>query len=774
MRMIAVTKETCSWLLAHPSVLGVLHDTLTVQDLAGLTKAEFASGPLRMAGSEDGRVLAVWNREYLSGTGIEQWGILALDEEHGLKCQPAISRQVFERMVYVTNQRLQGLVLEGEVIHRTWPNGSHSCLAGRGNDARQYSVGYFEGGAGFADLLARSIFIIGPEHDFDVLQEAIDQRLKEFAPAVRVANQLIDPQRRRPVLEAPAFADLRAALTAGSSGSASLSVKLAAGDENGARSVKPYETLDWDYLKWLQSGALNDAQRRVITSDILARHPLRIMGPAGSGKTLLMQLLALKYLDEARTAGRPATALYVVHNAAMAQTVTDRFHALGADEFLTGRDQALSVATLSEFGRELIGLAEGSVIDKDAQRTKEFQRGVVQEALRASLSEHAKIVEESSLLTQVRDNPQLFELFATLVMAEISSVIKGRGLTEDGKRYVGADTPLSRLHRLLYPSEREVVFGAYKKYHHTVFEQYEMLDSDDVALSLAGRLRTPVWKLKRKSEGFDVVFVDEAQLFNENERRIFPYLTKGTTTHVPIALALDEAQEPFGFASAGLATLGIEDAENEELPINHRSTREIVDLALFVIQRTTDLFGSEFPEFSDLDVGSNTANSLASPPVVVRCNDESPSFAKFVLRSVKKLRAKNVRQIAVICHAESYWQELEDEFKLSQLPLHIVTQRGEKISPDQPLVILSRPSYVGGQEFDAVFLVGLEQGVMPPSVPDNPALSAALEQQVLRELYLAVTRARYRLVVLLNKQASANNIIEEAISADLLKLGSLD
>ena len=168
-----------------------------------------------------------------------------------------------------------------------------------------------------------------------------------------------------------------------------------------------------------------------------------------------------------------------------------------------------------------------------------------------------------------------------------------------------------------------------------------------------------------------------------------PILMKGTTKHVPIALALDEAQEPYGFSNAGLATLGIADAENEELPSNHRSTKEIVRLAFFVIQRTTDLFGSEFPDFTNLDVGAEEGRPDAERPVILRCNDEAPSYGKFIVRVIQKLRSKNVRQIAVICHAESYWRDLEDELGKSQLPLHVVTQRGEKLTPDQPLVVLS-------------------------------------------------------------------------------------
>jgi superfamily I DNA/RNA helicase len=373
------------------------------------------------------------------------------------------------------------------------------------------------------------------------------------------------------------------------------------------------------------------------------------------------------------------------------------------------------------------------------------------------------------LLTQVRDNEGLFEIFALLVMAEISTVIKGRGLVDDERRYTDSDTPFSRLHRILNISERGVVFDCFRRYHYVIFEEYELLDSDDVALTLAGRLRTPLWSLKRKTEGYDLVFVDEAQLFNENERRVFPYLTKGITSHVPIVLALDEAQEPFGFSSAGLATLGITDIENESLPSNHRSTREIVDFAFFAIQQTTDLFSAEFPDFTGAGGGMVPSDHpLASPPTIETCNEEARSYGVFLVKLVQKLRAANIRQVAVICHADGYWSEILEAFQQSQLPLHVISQRGEKISPDQPLVVLSRPAFVGGQEFDAAVLVGLEQGVMPPRVVDNPALAAALEQQMLREVYLAATRARYRVIATINRGALPNSLLSEALANELI------
>src|SRR5205085_1039549 len=130
------------------------------------------------------------------------------------------------------------------------------------------------------------------------------------------------------------------------------------------------------------------------------------------------QMLALKHLFAAKKEGRNLRVLYIVHNAAMAQSVIDRFRVLGAEEFLTGGNQILVVSTLSEYGRTLIGLSDISVIDKDAQNTKLFQFEQVQEALRLSLSANSALLNESTLLTQVRDDQELFDLFAILLMAE--------------------------------------------------------------------------------------------------------------------------------------------------------------------------------------------------------------------------------------------------------------------------------------------------------------------------------------------------------------------
>jgi hypothetical protein len=157
MKYVAIPQPTCEWLLSHPPILALLHSALVSNEINALARSEFIQGPIRMIGTDDFGLLTVWNRDYLSGTGEESWGIFRLEGPMGLKSVPEVSQQVFERIIFVINQRLQGYVLDSDLIHRAWENGSHTCLAGRGSESRQYSICYAEGAPGFGGLSTRSI-----------------------------------------------------------------------------------------------------------------------------------------------------------------------------------------------------------------------------------------------------------------------------------------------------------------------------------------------------------------------------------------------------------------------------------------------------------------------------------------------------------------------------------------------------------------------------------------------------------------------------------------
>lgn len=132
------------------------------------------------------------------------------------------------------------------------------------------------------------------------------------------------------------------------------------------------------------------------------------------------------------------------------------------------------------------------------------------------------------------------------------------------------------------------------------------------------------------------------------------------------------------------------------------------------------------------------------------------------------MRKENLWRIGVICYTDQLHEELLSELKTQQLPLVVLDTRGDRLPTDKPLVALTRPAFVGGQEFEAVLLVGLEEGVVPPKVTGNDAFAVALEQQSLREIYLGVTRAQYRLVVVLNRNAAPTGVLADALQSGLL------
>lgn len=768
---LAITQATCEWLLARNGLLDALHQEIVsspTQSISLLANREFAAESVRLAGAPNKTVLGLWNKDYLSGSGEEPWGFIKIAGPFSLEKYPGISREVLERALYVINQRLQGLLIDGAYIHRSYPNGAHTCLAGRGSEARQVSIGYFEDRTTAGVMLPNAIVIIGPEFNFSQLSDEAHDAGLAVNYLYRAANSLLLSTRTTPLLPNDKLEGLRESIE----GYAKVKVSSvyegieAIPSEERIGSQQINRAIGLSYPEWLNvDSPLSGSQRRVLDSNALDRHPLRIIGPAGSGKTVLMQLLALKVISDKATNGARVRVLYLVHNASMVRMVEERFDVLDPDKSIRQKGSLL-VKTLSSYSSEQIGLEVKDLINQEAQDAKDFQLEEISRSLAETLRQ--RTLPEDSVFRNALESDELAIVLARLVASEISIAIKGHGLENDRRRYVESERRFSRLHGALKPHDREVLFDIFEEYRDRVFNGYGVLDSDDVALSLLGQLRTPVWELRRKDGGFDYVFVDETQMFNDNERRLFPLLSNGAVNHVPIALALDEAQDPHGMVASGMAALGIKDVANENLESIHRSTAAIVDLAFFLIQQTTDLFGVDFPDFTQAVTSARgDISSIEKPRIETAGTDRT---GKSVLRRIRELRSKNIWRIAVVCFTDHYFdgvrKELAGEGK--DLPRYELLRRGERLPMDAPMVVLTRPEFVGGQEFDAVIAVGLEQGVMPPRVVGNAVLAVAIEQQLLRELYITVSRARTRVIFVMSKGSLPSQILVKAVEAGFL------
>jgi superfamily I DNA/RNA helicase len=770
------TEETATWILNRPANVAELATALKSDKLrANLREADIAEGPLRLTGTPDGRLLLLWNIDYLSGTGEERWGLIKLDRPFGLLEEPAVLRRVLQTFLEVTSLRLRNLLLDTKLIHRSHEDGTNTIRADRGDAGASLNLAYVEEAVSLAAAPRRFILFVGPAFNFMDLRSRALAEVAESKSLLEGAQRALNRKERRPLLDSVISADQPLPLASETPfDRVTIVTKDAPGSE------ERYSTAAWTFSEWMKTPeALSPQQRGILASNAPLTHPMRIIGPAGSGKTLTMQLLALKHLREAKQNDEPLTVLYIVHNAAMAESLRLRFQVLSGHDVLSeGAKQRLDIKTLSEYAQEQLQLEDTLIIDKDAYETKLFQLAQVSDAINAEVEARAEPRSEfgdAYIIGLLYEEPTLRSIFAQLITAEISTAIKGHGLTSDRQRYVFADRPLSRLHRVMNTFDRDFVFSVFQRYHREVFEINGYLDTDDIALTLFSNLNTPLWKLKRGHDGYDMVLVDETQLFNENERRIFHLLTKRQDAPQPIALALDEGQEFFGQTSAGLSALGIADIEEERLPANHRSTKEIVDLAFFVISKSTDLFGPGFPKYSVETVTISSDDKKARFPRLEVMGPESRGIGKFVAKRISELRSHNVSSICVICHADVYWEDVVREVKAKAGEVkdrfEMLTRRGQSIDDGGPFIAVSRPAYVGGQEFDAVIAVGLEYGLVPPHVPGNNALESALYQQAVREVYLSVSRARYQVIIVNSAGAAPNEIIREAVASGRILAG---
>ncbi len=169
-------------------------------------------------------------------------------------------------------------------------------MAGRGSDARHYSLGYYdlvmaEGGE------YRSIIINGPSDTFAAVVGEIRKEINNIHDKMEAAAIAIANSSQENILDSGKFKDLQKEIKLFTDTSLDDAAAIAEAQLNIDNSIEKkediYRTIGFTYGDWLSSKSpLSDEQRKILLSDAIDRHPIRIIGPGGSGKTLLMQLLA--------------------------------------------------------------------------------------------------------------------------------------------------------------------------------------------------------------------------------------------------------------------------------------------------------------------------------------------------------------------------------------------------------------------------------------------------------------------------------------------------
>jgi superfamily I DNA/RNA helicase len=529
------------------------------------------------------------------------------------------------------------------------------------------------------------------------------------------------------------------------------------------------------YDAWMR--VLTTEQRRFVETPLTA--PLRIEGPAGTGKTLCLALKAVHDLRESHEHGEENATLFVTHSEASRRSITAVLESMDAGQFIDGSHpkQYLKVVTLQGLCADILrqDISETELLDPDAYDAKQLQLLYVEAALAGAKREIA---------TYQRFMSDSFHSFVTqeaewavvqMLQHEIAVVIKGRA-NEQFEAYKRVP-PIRHGLPMSNEGDKAFVWRVFELYREQLISSAQF-DTDDVILSALGQLATPIWRRRRAREGYDNLFIDETHLFNMNELSLFHHLTK-RDDRFQIAFAVDRSQaigDRGWVEDVDLETLVPTHITAEVLPKSRmssvfRSSPEIVNLAFSV----TSSGASLFTNFDNplLMANSNLSfeeERMCAPPSYVEFDDDAGlvegafEFADHIMHEMTSTRG----DVAIIAFSDELFRAIESKALESNKPVEVLKERGNvevvKRARQSGRFVVSMPDYVGGLEFDGVVLVGVDQGRVPPTGPTSNESRAFLNFAAHNRLYVAITRARYRVVITGVRSRGISDILSPAIS----------
>lgn len=533
----------------------------------------------------------------------------------------------------------------------------------------------------------------------------------------------------------------------------------------------------WSYDTWM--GVVSDDQRAFIEAP--TDKAIRLRGPAGSGKTLALTLKAVNEALRARKSGKDIRILMVTHGWSLASEISDSKDALGL-----GPLPEIEVFPLLEIASAIspgAGMESSpyKLIGNDSFSGKQAQLDQILELLQDFI-EGDWLTYRSRVSPSLRarfDSEEVDDRFALAwdLLVEFGSVI-GAAAIFPGAGSESRYTSLERATWMLPLETRDdlrVVFDLYTRYMENLDAQ-GLWTSDQVLADLLNDLQKHSWNRARRTEGYDLIFVDEFHLFNPLERQVLHYLSRDVSNYPRIFMALDPRQSPseafIGLASdethstsAGeVSEGGMGDIANFELTTVHRYTPQILHLVKHVHHEfpTLDLGADWNVDFSAVESGQEDG---PLPRLTIAA---SPSGEEDdIVKAVHDRYHAGTMALAIVDTRQ--WRRFSElAARINGSPkFHVATISGR--TDDEGLgyrkrgLVVGLAEYLAGLQFDTVLVAG---------IPDMQIGSRSPSEQtrLLSLLYLALSRAESGVQVFVNDEdGGAPEVLQRAVVNGLIK-----
>lgn len=449
------------------------------------------------------------------------------------------------------------------------------------------------------------------------------------------------------------------------------------------------------YEQWL--GDLTESQSGIIGHPIDTS--IRIVGPAGSGKTLALCMRAIQLSRDDEVIAKGSKILVATHSWAMAERIDGVLTTLNGGLAYSGITTLPLLALLEQhvgsFGHsrvELIGddSSDGRVKSLDIIRGIVFSSGG-EGAGTPSLSEWIK-----HGLNAKEDSRSRLELILNLY-EEISGVISASGIAIDDqdsiRSYINSDRE-DWMPPFVSVADRGYVISIYRKFMQELIDR-SSITTDQFILDAIRVLETFTWRMRKETEGYDYILVDELQLFDPQERSALELLGR-SKRGVPFITAEDPSQGVF----AALNTRsGIAQNEPVYLDTVHRFNAEIFALINFFYQK--------FPlNAVPLRIDDHQKNSDKRPGLYSLASDLEAieQAVRLAQRSYAEATSSDRICIATLGDIDNV---LIEALEAQKLPIKRLASFDdvEQLSYTKRSIIVAPWQFVGGTQFSHVILI---------------------------------------------------------------------
>lgn len=531
-----------------------------------------------------------------------------------------------------------------------------------------------------------------------------------------------------------------------------------------------------DYKERLKR--LTSNQLKVVENDNITS-PLRIEGPAGTGKTSSMILRAFYLLEKKHSENCPFSIIFLSHSESTNIENKNSFSYIkGSEKYLNGElPQHIYFSTLLKYCINVIKMQPSQVIDIDAIDAKGLQRIYVEDAFDEVMKNKYKtyrslLSQKLKKLLNEKETPK--GVILSMLQHEFSVQIKGRtNCTID--EYYKLDSIKNAL-VLETRKDKEFIFEIFLNYQDRL-SNAAIYDVDDITIATISTLNAPIWRRERKEEGFDYIFVDEMHLFNMNEQYCFHYLTKSPEQkNIPICFALDYSQAigDRGNTQQDYIEKNFDNADENCFNTVFRSSQYITDFCASISAAGALMFQNDYKNPYGTAMSGFTQSEedhCHKPSLYMYNNDDEMihSLKKHINQCIKDFHCKNC-EIAIISFKEDLFEE--------EIIKNVSDSIGKNISvinskyssrKNDDCIQLFGPYSINGLEFKCVILIGVDEGRVPKNVGTSDVSQNYIKYEAFNKLYLASSRAKYRLIILGNKLHSVSSCLQYSIQNKLIE-----